>query len=280
KIGNVHTCCEQINAHNDAWLWTIAKLADVLEWPLNFPRNLLHKGITAPEDITPDLDQLISMRGVRQIIRQLLQTVQVVAPELVHSRFQSPYPFSFFWQVSNRFLVACHRRLFRISETRKLDVGDAMITSWTLQHAFVRESLFAFAYPPTVLAGELQNSPIRIPRIQSLLPDSRFWWTLSRSAPWSQCSTHPLAPTFIISPQVLAAQAFAPEIFGQFIFRSFATPTSTPKDHCSVISRGSGGFGGGSLGVKHPLSGKSHQRRSSGFRGKRPGPSCCFPSFF
>src|ERR1019366_1322746 len=106
------------------------------------------------------------------------------------------------------------RRLFRISETRKLHVGDAAITSRALQHsAFIRGSLFAFAYPPAVLTGELQNFPIRIPCIQALLPNSRFWWTLSRFAPWSQCSTHPLASTFIISPHVLAAQAFARDIF-------------------------------------------------------------------
>jgi hypothetical protein len=85
----------------------------------------------------------------------------VVAPELVHPRFQSPYPFFFFWQVSNRFLVACRRRLFRISETRKLHVGDAAITSRALQHsAFIRESLFPLSNPRTVLAGELENFPI------------------------------------------------------------------------------------------------------------------------
>src|ERR1019366_1734482 len=145
---------------------------------------------------------------------QFLQTVQVVAPELVHSRFQSPYPFSFFWQVSNRFLVAFRRRSFHIFQVWELHIGNAAVTSGTLQHAaLIRASLFPFAYPPTVLAGELQNFPIRIPCIQLLLPDGRFWWTLSRSAPWSQCSTHPLASTFIISPQLLAAQAFAPDIF-------------------------------------------------------------------
>src|ERR1019366_5282779 len=115
--------------------------------------------------------------------RQLLQTVQVVAPEPVHSLFHSLDPFSFFWQVSNRFLVACRRRLFRISETRKLHVGDAAIASLAPQRAFIRDSLFAFACPSAVLTGELQNFPIRIPSIQLLLPDSRFWWTLSRSAP-------------------------------------------------------------------------------------------------
>jgi hypothetical protein len=86
--------------------------------------------------------------------------VQVVAPEPVHSRFQSPYPFSFFWQLSNRFLVVCRRRLFRISETRKLDVGDTAITSRAFQHSFIRESLFAFACPSAVLTGELENFPI------------------------------------------------------------------------------------------------------------------------
>src|ERR1019366_3113892 len=157
----------------------------------------------------PELRRLAeSTRFITLQFRQLLQTVQVVAPELIHTCFQSPYPFSFFWQVSNRFLVACRRRLFRISETRKLDVGDTAVTSGTLQHAaFIRESLFAFACPSAVLTGELENFPIRIPSIQLLLPDSRFWWTLSRSAPWSQCSTHPLTSAFIISPHVLAAQA-------------------------------------------------------------------------
>jgi hypothetical protein len=87
--------------------------------------------------------------------------VQVVAPELVHPRFQSPYPFFFFWQVSNRFLVACRRRLFRISETRELDVGNAAITPRALQHAaLIRASLFPFACPSAVLTRELQNFPI------------------------------------------------------------------------------------------------------------------------
>src|ERR1019366_6906403 len=150
----------------------------------------------------PELRRLAeSTRFITLQFRQLLQTVQVVAPELIHTCFQSPYPFSFFWQVLNRFLVACHRRLFRISETRKLDVGNTAVTSGTLQHAaFIRESLFAFACPSAVLTGELENFPIRIPSIQLLLPDSRFWWTLSRSAPWSQCSTHPLTSTHSSTP--------------------------------------------------------------------------------
>src|ERR1035437_7875130 len=66
-------------------------------------------------------------------------------------------------------------------------------------------------------------------------PDRRFWWKLSRSAPWSQCSTHPLASTFIITPQLLPAQAFAPDIFVSDHFPVVATPTATPKDLCSAL---------------------------------------------
>jgi hypothetical protein len=192
--------------------------------------------------------------------------VQVVAPELVHSRFQSPYPFSFFWQVSNRFLVACRRRSFRISETRKLDVGDAAITSWALHHAFIRESLFAFACPSAVLAGELENFPIRIPRVQALLPDSRFWWTLSRFAPWSQCSTHPRSHISMFSPQVLVIQRLCPGVP--------VTPLRMQNDTNIQSKRPlQRRFAGvwrvrrGSLGGYHPCLGKTHQRRSSGFRG-------------
>src|SRR5258708_15627995 len=45
KIRDVHTCCEEINAYNDARLWAVTKFADVLEGPVNFPCNLLYKRI-------------------------------------------------------------------------------------------------------------------------------------------------------------------------------------------------------------------------------------------
>jgi hypothetical protein len=57
-----------VNRYGNAGVGADAELADVPKRPVNPARDLGDEGVPAPEDVTRPVDELVGVRGVRQVV--------------------------------------------------------------------------------------------------------------------------------------------------------------------------------------------------------------------
>ncbi len=69
QVGDVHAGGEHVHGDDDAGFGPVAELADALQRPVHVGSgDLLHECLAAAEDVAASVDQLVGVRGVRQVV--------------------------------------------------------------------------------------------------------------------------------------------------------------------------------------------------------------------
>ena len=68
QVGDVHAGRQQVDGDDDAGVRAVAELADALQRPVDAAGDLRDERLAAAEDVAGQVDELVGVRGVRQVV--------------------------------------------------------------------------------------------------------------------------------------------------------------------------------------------------------------------